>query len=687
MTLLETLEGLGHGRIVCLRFGDGKILWSKTLSSRSESSPLVHNGRVFFGSEGGTLYALDARVGQAGLDLPRRRRDQGQPDAVRRRRAVLRRLRRLGARRAGARRRADLEQAARPAGLRGGNFYATAAVAYGRVYIGATDGRAYSLSAKDGRIAWAHQTGRYVYSSAAVKNVAGRGPMVFFGSYDGTFYALDARSGKVRWTHRSGGKISGSPTIVGDIVYYADLGRAVTVGLKVGSGKVAFRYPIGAYDPIVSDGVNLYLTGNRSLTALEPRRLYREAREGQAGQGAQEEGRGARARLPRLARAVPPARAVRAAGGGARAPDPDARLMAVTRPELGPTLPGALRERFGIPPASRWRWPAWSRRRAVVAILVALTRPPVAGEQVVHRAAPVFNMIYPRRRDARRRAAAPASCCGSRAAAPGSRSPWWSRPLELPRFDGDVTHGLLPVLRRPLRRGRAAPHAGPGARPGGPRAGQQRRRLRGRLRAHHRRRERFTGRDVLLVPDDPEEGRGQVLLSLRQRKGSGAEAHPARAQPRLPRPQGLPLVPLRHRARLGRRPRAYAALPLLRASRSTAASTPLTNPGASAPQNAFAVSTASSIAPSAGIGRSPSIRSGWSISSSAVRRIARSSGAIRLTVQPFAWRADLLVERLRVVGRRVRERARERRGVALEQSSSGRPVRSCWYSAKTAARR
>ena len=116
--------------------------------------------------------------------------------------------------------------------LRSGNFYATAAVAFGRVYIGATDGRAYSFSAKDGRVAWAHQTGRYVYSSAAVKNVDGAGPMVFFGSYDGTFYALDARSGKVRWRHRSGGKISGSPTIIGDTVYFADLGRAITIGLE-----------------------------------------------------------------------------------------------------------------------------------------------------------------------------------------------------------------------------------------------------------------------------------------------------------------------------------------------------------------------------------------------------------------------------------------------------------------------
>ena len=38
--------------------------------------------------------------------------------------------------------------------------------------------------------------------------------------------------------------------------------------------------------------------------------------------------------------------------------------------------------------------------------------------------------------------------------------------------------------------------------------------------------ERFTGRDVLLVPDDPEEGKGYVLLSLRVRKASGEKLTP-----------------------------------------------------------------------------------------------------------------------------------------------------------------
>src|SRR5262249_22690802 len=47
-----------------------------------------------------------------------------------------------------------------------------------------------------------------------------------------------------------------------------------------------------------------------------------------------------------------------------------------------------------------------------------------------------------------------------------------------------------------------------------------------------------------------------------------------------------------------------------RTSRSTAPRMPFTNAGASVPQNSFAVCTASSIAPSAGIPRSPGTSSG-----------------------------------------------------------------------------
>ena len=120
-----------------------------------------------------------------------------------------------------------------------GRFYATAAVAGKRkVIIGSTAGRVFAFSTRNGRLRWSHQTGRYVYASAAISRVQGLGPTVFVGSYDGRFYALSARTGRVRWTYRSGGKISGSATVIGKVVYFADLGHRRTIGLGTRTGRV-----------------------------------------------------------------------------------------------------------------------------------------------------------------------------------------------------------------------------------------------------------------------------------------------------------------------------------------------------------------------------------------------------------------------------------------------------------------
>jgi outer membrane protein assembly factor BamB len=262
VTLLQASQGSSAGKVVSLRQKDGRILWSKTLPSRAESSPLLVGNRLYFGSEDGTLYALDARSGRQLWTYHASGAIKGSPsfhDGV------------LYFGNYGG----DV-QAVRASngklvwknGAGTANFYATAAVAFGRVYVGNTDGREYSFSAKDGKLAWAHQTGAYVYSSAAVANVPDLGPTVFVGSYDGYLYALDARNGGVRWRYAAGGRISGSPTIVGGIVYFANLAKRETVGLSTVTGKVRWRRGTGSYDPIISDGQWLYLTGSSSLTAL-----------------------------------------------------------------------------------------------------------------------------------------------------------------------------------------------------------------------------------------------------------------------------------------------------------------------------------------------------------------------------------------------------------------------------------
>src|SRR3954469_11980236 len=269
-TVLEHHKGTGRGRIVAMRLKTGRIVWSRAFTSRSESSPLVDHGKVYVGTEGGLLFSLSAATGHVQWTYRAAGAIKGSPtlsdgklyfgDYGGHVQAV---------------RTSTGHQVWTSSGggnfLRAGRFYATAAVAFGRVYIGSTDGREYSFSAADGKLAWAKQTGNYVYSSAAVQNVEGSGPTVFFGSYDGTFYALNARTGGVRWTRRTGGKISGSPPIVGRVVYFSDLGKRLTLGLSARSGRQMFKRDYGGFDPVVADETHVYLIGGRSISGLVPR--------------------------------------------------------------------------------------------------------------------------------------------------------------------------------------------------------------------------------------------------------------------------------------------------------------------------------------------------------------------------------------------------------------------------------
>ena len=274
--LLESSKGSGKGRIAALRRRGGKTVWSKLLPGRVESSPLLHSDRVYVGSEHGTLYCFDADTGREIWTYEAAGAIKGSPTYADGKLYFGNYGGDMQAVRASDGELVWKSGAARGL-VRSGNFYATAAVAFGRVYIGSTDGRVYSFASSNGKLAWAHQTGGYVYSSSAVANVPELGPTVFVGSYDGTFYALDARSGDVRWTHDAGGRISGSPTVIGGTVYFANLASRTTIGLDTRTGRVRFRRKPGSFDPIVSDGQRLYMTGSFSLTALEPKRAAERA--------------------------------------------------------------------------------------------------------------------------------------------------------------------------------------------------------------------------------------------------------------------------------------------------------------------------------------------------------------------------------------------------------------------------
>jgi outer membrane protein assembly factor BamB len=262
---------LKPGAIKALNAKTGKVIWKKSLPSRAESSPIVLNGVVYFGSEDGTVYALRAKNGRkvwtyhaqgavkAGLAYSKGNLFFGDYAGE------------VTALRAKNGSKVWSTSTNGASFNRSGTFYATPTIAYGRVYVGNTDSFVYSFVASNGQLAWRHGTGSYVYAAAAVGSVPRLGPTLFIGSYDGNFYALDAKSGNVKWTHHDGGKISGAPTVVGNIVYYSSLGNGTTVGLDVRDGKQRWRYPHGAFNPVISDGKRLYVTTNSNVVGFVPR--------------------------------------------------------------------------------------------------------------------------------------------------------------------------------------------------------------------------------------------------------------------------------------------------------------------------------------------------------------------------------------------------------------------------------
>ena len=138
-------------------------------------------------------------------------------------------------------------------------------MAYGRVYVGSTDGKVYSFGATTGKLRWSTSTGSYVYASPAIWR-----RLVLIGSYDGLFYAIDAATGEIRWRFDAGGVVSGSATVLDGIVYFSTFGQK-TFGLDAATGQLRWRFPDGFYSPVVADRDRLYLVGAARLYALVER--------------------------------------------------------------------------------------------------------------------------------------------------------------------------------------------------------------------------------------------------------------------------------------------------------------------------------------------------------------------------------------------------------------------------------
>jgi outer membrane protein assembly factor BamB len=265
------LANLQPGQVQALNAKNGVTRWRHRLPGRSESSPVVADGKVIVGCECGTLFAFDEKTGKTlwETDLP------GQIKAAP---AVSEGIAYVGdysgTMSAVRIDNGDIKWQSGSQGSsfgRAGAIYGTAAVAFGRVYVGSKDGRMYSFEKETGDLAWSHTVGGEVYAAPVAADTPKTDPTVYFGTFGGsTFYALDARSGDQRWSADSGGSVIGAGSLIGETVYVANLDTTETYGFNAANGQRVFTFRDGAYNPIISDGKRIYLTGYKRIYSLKP---------------------------------------------------------------------------------------------------------------------------------------------------------------------------------------------------------------------------------------------------------------------------------------------------------------------------------------------------------------------------------------------------------------------------------
>jgi outer membrane protein assembly factor BamB len=129
----------------------------------------------------------------------------------------------------------------------------------------------YSFEKETGDLAWSHTVGGEVYAAPVAADTPNTEPTVYFGTFGtGEFYALDARSGNERWSADAGGHVIGAGSLVGETVYVANLDSTETFGFNAANGEKVWSFRDGAYNPIISDGKRIYLTGYERIYSLKP---------------------------------------------------------------------------------------------------------------------------------------------------------------------------------------------------------------------------------------------------------------------------------------------------------------------------------------------------------------------------------------------------------------------------------
>jgi outer membrane protein assembly factor BamB len=163
------------------------------------SSPVLHHGKVYFGSSDERLYALDAATGKLAWVFKT-----------------------------------------------GGVIHSSPAVAQNTVLVGSWDGILYALDADSGAERWRFKTETEQKNSVMLGIQSSPGvdkDTVYIGARDGYMYALDLATGSLKWRYNAAGSwIVGTPAIDSSKVYVGTSDTGLLVALDKQTGREVYRF-------------------------------------------------------------------------------------------------------------------------------------------------------------------------------------------------------------------------------------------------------------------------------------------------------------------------------------------------------------------------------------------------------------------------------------------------------------
>lgn len=203
----------GNGVLSCFEKKSGKVEWRIVFDNTAlflgerrydfadyyHSSPVVHDGIVYFGSGNGRINAVSASSGETIWTFKA-------DDIVHNTPVIMKDL----------------------------------------LYVGSFDGNMYAIDRRTGQLEWKFKTvGQQYFPDGEIQGspAAGHGS-IFFGARDYNLYALDAREGYARWNRKFNGGWALSNSVVDTVLYVGTSDDRLLLALDARTGRELWKLDV-----------------------------------------------------------------------------------------------------------------------------------------------------------------------------------------------------------------------------------------------------------------------------------------------------------------------------------------------------------------------------------------------------------------------------------------------------------